>query len=255
MSRIVEEILDFVYKEIPLENINVVDARIGAVYSGVTLSNGYAGIAWIVREKLHIHPVDRAGFLTKINIKRELKRFIFSENPFERSLGFSILNALVISTLKGDVRTGDALDAISIRDGDTITLIGAIGPFIKELSTRPVNINLFERGEVKEEFRKFLRLEEDLKKVLLETDILILTGVTLENFSIDDIVSLPTKARERIISGPSTPMIGEVFKKRGFTLVAGVRIVDPKMMIKVVGEGGGTKAIIKNSAEKVFLRL
>ena len=255
MSRIIDEILDFVYKEIPLEDINIVDARIGAVYSGAILSNGYAGIAWIVREKLHIHPVDRAGFLTKINAKKELPKLIFSENPFERSFGFSILNALISSTLKEDITIGDALDAVSIRDGDTITLIGAIGPFIKELSKRKVNINLFERGEVRKEFRKFLRLEEDLKKVLLETDILILTGVTLENFSIDDIVSLPTRAREKIISGPTTPMVKEVFKKRGFTLVAGIKVVNPRMMIKTVGEGGGTKVIIKNSAEKVFFRL
>ena len=255
MSRIIDEILDFVYKEVPLEDISVVDARIGAVYSGVILSNGYAGIAWIVREKLHIHPLDEAGFLTKINVKKELKNFIFSENPFKRSFGFSILNALITSTLKEDVRTGDALDAISIRDGDTITLIGAIGPFINELSRRNVNINLFEKGEVKEEFRKFLRLNDDLDKVLLETDILILTGVTVENFSIDGIVSLPTKAREKIISGPTTPMVKGVFKKRGFNLVAGVRIVNPKMMIKTIGEGGGTKVIIKNSGEKVFFRL
>lgn len=255
MKKIVDDILEFVYKNTNLNDVKVVEARIGAVYSGVILSNGHGGISWIVRERLHIHPLDNAGYLTKTNVRKELEKLIFSKNPFERSFGFSILNALIDSVLGGDVKTGDALERISINDKDTVTLIGSIGPFLKELSKLNVSINLFEKGEVREEFLKYLRREEELKDVLLKTDILILTGVTVENFTIDDIISMPTKAREKIIVGPTTPLVRDVFRERGFTLVAGVRIVDPEMMIKTVGEGGGTKVIIKNSGEKVFFRL
>lgn len=44
-----------------------------------------------------------------------------------------------------------------------------------------------------------------------------------------------------VILGPSTPFIPEVFRRRGVTMLSGLKTEDPGRILQIVSEGGGAR--------------
>lgn len=79
-----------------------------------------------------------------------------------------------------------------------------------------------------------------VEEVLPEADVVIATGATLPNGTVDRIVELAGEAHEFGLVGPSANVIPDPLFDRGVTVIGGVRVLDPDRMIQIVAEGGGT---------------
>jgi len=55
-------------------------------------------------------------------------------------------------------------------------------------------------------------------------------------------IALSARAREICVMGPSTPLIPELFRARGVTLLSGRRFIHPDRLLQVVSEAGGTRS-------------
>ena len=83
---------------------------------------------------------------------------------------------------------------------------------------------------------------------------IILSASTLANGTFDELLSFRGAAREVVLLGPTAPLYPEPFFEKGITAVMGTRIIDPRKMLTVVSEAGGTKKLHKYCGEKVAFR-
>jgi uncharacterized protein (DUF4213/DUF364 family) len=118
------------------------------------------------------------------------------------------------------------------------------------------------RGRAKE-LRIFERHRRDAPGVLPdwaasaalpECQVVLISATTLLNRTVDALLDLVGPAREVAILGPSTPLLSELFAGRGVTLLAGVQVVDPDQVLRIVSEGGGTRQLGK-AVRKLTVRL
>jgi len=79
----------------------------------------------------------------------------------------------------------------------------------------------------------------------------IITGTTIVNHTIDPILSLITNGKRTAIIGPTASMIPDAFLKKGIQVMAGVRILEPNLMIKILKQGGSAYHLLKECSEKI----
>jgi len=98
---------------------------------------------------------------------------------------------------------------------------------------------------------RYFKPESEMSSPLKESDVVIITGTTIVNHSIDTILSSINNGKRTAIVGPTASMIPNAFFKRGVTVVAGVRILNPDLMIKILKQGGSACHLLKGCAEKI----
>jgi uncharacterized protein (DUF4213/DUF364 family) len=87
------------------------------------------------------------------------------------------------------------------------------------------------------------------------SNVVIITGTAIVNHTIDHILSLITNDKRTAIIGPTASMIPDIFFKKGIQVMAGVRILEPDLMIKILQQGGSAYHLLKECSEKIaFVR-
>jgi uncharacterized protein (DUF4213/DUF364 family) len=85
----------------------------------------------------------------------------------------------------------------------------------------------------------------------VQSSVIIITGTAIVNHTIDAILSSVGDGKRTAIIGPTASMIPHAFFKRGVHVMAGVRILDPDRMIKILKEGGSAYHLLKECSEKI----
>jgi uncharacterized protein (DUF4213/DUF364 family) len=76
------------------------------------------------------------------------------------------------------------------------------------------------------------------------------------NHTIDHILSYVSDKQRTAMIGPTASMIPDAFFNRGVDIMAGVRILRPDRMIKILKRGGSAYRLLKDCAEKIaFIRI
>ena len=81
-------------------------------------------------------------------------------------------------------------------------------------------------------------------------DVVIISGTTFVNKTIDFVLENTNNARKVAVAGPTTPLSGSLLGK--IDILSGIRVTDPDRLLVLVSQGGGTKAIM-GVARKVNL--
>jgi uncharacterized protein (DUF4213/DUF364 family) len=98
---------------------------------------------------------------------------------------------------------------------------------------------------------KYFKPEPEMPSALKKSDVVIITGTAIVNHTIDLILSYITDKHRTAIIGPTASMIPDAFFKRGVTVMAGVRILDPDLMIKILKQGGSAYHLLRECCEKI----
>ena len=96
--------------------------------------------------------------------------------------------------------------------------------------------------------------EARLKEIIPQANIIVITGVTLDNHTLGPILELAKNASEIIVVGPTASVYPEPLFARGVTVMGGVRIADAAKMIHLIGEAGSGYDFFENCAEKIVIR-
>jgi len=169
------------------------------------------------------------------------KGLMRSDDLREASVGTAVLNALLPL---GDHKELNVFEHILKIAGD-YRKIGVVGrfPFIPELRKRGERVLVFElepRGG---------ELSDTLENELLpDCDLVIITGASLVNHTLEDLLEL--SGGYAFVIGPTTPLSPLLFDY-GADLIAGVRVIDDRIL-GMVENGGGTKEF-KTFTEDVFI--
>lgn len=250
-------------------NITAKEIRIGVFYTGVVLSSGHAGMSYTpVQEipeavccpKSHAR-MPAAGTLLQLPIS-DLMEYALEDNALKSAVGIATINALSAILLEEETceykpsAYGNALDLVRVTDQDTVVMVGAFPPFIKQLQEVAKRLFVIEKNPRiigkgdKIDIEPVARLEE----LIPQANILIITGVTLINQTLGPILKLAGKTSNIIVVGPTASVYPKPLFDRGVNIMGGVRITDPSKMIHLIGEGGSGYDFFENCAEKIIIR-
>jgi uncharacterized protein (DUF4213/DUF364 family) len=269
MSSVIEETVHALRKQspIPWENIWVDDLAVGVFFTGVKLSNGHAGVAFTPVGEIPeavccpttAARMPQAGSLDRIPVST-LADFALDKNVLKTAIGVAALNALTQTVLASGNKTGyriiegeDGFDLLEIQPRETVCLVGAFGPYIRRLKTMGNPFFILEKSPqtLRPEEIQFFRPPSEMEATLGQADVAILTGTAIVNHSIDSLLNAIPKGKRAALIGPTSSLLPDAFFKRNVQIMAGLRIGDPDLMIKILKQGGSGYHLLQQCAEKI----
>lgn len=252
-----------------LDSITVERAVIGLFFTGVKLNNGRAGacatpINTIPEAVCCPSSAMAMPFAGKLGGRPaiDLAKEALGENGVRRAVGIAAMNALADTCWRcrphreTELRLGiDAFDATEICPGDKVVVVGAFVPFLRELKRRHQPFLVLEQdpATLKAEELPFFRPAELAGSVVPEADVLLITGTTLINDTLEDLLSLARPTARVTMVGPTVSLLPDAFLRRGADILGTVRITAPDEFLETLAEGGSGYHFLGRSAQKVVL--
>ena len=266
LNKTIDRVTDILGRE--LDDIAVERAVIGLFFTGVKLTSGTAGTCATPREAA---PGDICCPISahRVAFRRiagrpaaELIEGALADNGLDRAVGIATLNALAELCWRRrpnpavDLLAGtDAFDATEIHAGERVVLVGAFIPFLKELKRRHQPYLVLERNPaaLKPEEMPFYRPAELAAEIVPAADVLLITGATLINDTLEDLLALVRPEARVTVLGPTVGMLPDAFLARGADILGSVRITAPDAFLDLLAEGGSAPHFLGRSAEKIVL--
>jgi len=251
MKSVIEEIIESIDSD--TKNKSVAELRVGLCYTAVLLNDGNAGLAYTFYSDKKVHPC--CNTIESGSIKgrkaQEIINYSLSDNLIEAAVGLATINALVNQKGKKAIE-GDILTVIKTYKTDTVGMVGFFGPLVDPLKESVKKIYIFEEKSIPN--CPEVCPAEKITEILPLCDVVILSATAIINKTIDHLLLQAEGVRDIIIVGASTPLLPDIFRKRGVTLLSGIQVVDSARVLQIVSEGGGMRAF-KQSIRKVNLLL
>jgi len=252
-----------------LDDITIERVVVGLFFTGVKLDNGIAGacatpIKTIPEAVCCPSSAMAMPFPGKLRGRRaaDLAREALSGHGIRRAVGIATVNALAehcwrrrphpLVELRQNV---DAFDATEIHDGDQVVVVGAFVPFLKELKRRRQSFLVLEQdpATLKADELPFFRPAEAAPDIVPHADVLLITGSTLVNATLEDLLALARPEARITIVGPTVGMLPDAFLARGADILGCVRITAPDAFLDLLAEGGSGHHFFGRSAQKIVL--
>jgi uncharacterized protein len=251
----------------PLKDVWIDDLVIGIFFTGVKLSTGHAGCAFTPIGEIPeavccpttAARMPQAGNLEGSPVSEVLK-YSMDPNVLKSAIGVATLNALTQWIIdleeKGKyqvIQDKDGFDLLEIQPHETVSLIGAFGPYIRRLKTMGNPFFIIEKNAqtLKPDEMKYFKPESEMRNALEKSSVVIITGTAIVNHTIDPILSMITNGKRTAIIGPTASMLPDAFFKRGLQVMAGVKILDSDLMIKILKQGGSAYHLLKECSERI----
>ena len=233
------------------KNVRVETLSVGLGYTAVTTSDGGIGLSYTYFDtknscsliKRYYDYEDRPAF--------ELLKEINSTNTIRRSMALALINALNYEKallLPEDSDNNIMFEKFGIREGTKVAMVGFFGPLINIFEKRKASLEIIDAS------RSLGRKESFYEKLGNWADVLFITSTSILNNTTEEILSNVSKNVKTVMLGPSTPMVGEVFRHLPVHMLAGTVPIEKEKVMKAVRHGMGTRTLQKFS-RKSFLAL
>ncbi|HNY01594.1 MAG TPA: DUF364 domain-containing protein [Bacteroidales bacterium] len=247
-----------------LENLTLTRVQIGMFLTAVGLSDGGLGMAGTLPDaEPHCTGTTRDfGDFTPGHIVGKRVTELFEtqkQSGLISSLRIAVLNAISSRELAGNryhiLEDTDPVDLIDPDFDGTITIVGAFQSYIRKLSGKRSRLNVLELNEnaLSAEHRKHYIPAAGFREVLPGSGVVIITGLTLVNNTIDGLLSAITPGTRLIVTGPSSSVIPDVLFRHHVTHVGATRITRPDLLFDLVGQGGAGYHLFRYCARKICL--
>jgi len=251
MENTIAEMVASVERE--AQNETIEDLRVGLCYTAVLLNTGQLGLAYTFTSRGGGHPCCDSLESGSLRGKhaREIIHYALSDNLLASSVGIATINALVNGKAANCIE-GDILSMVSCEKGDTVGMIGFFGPLIDPLKASVKKVYVFEERNM--DVHPDVYPSEKISEILPHCTVVMLSATTVINKTIDALLFLAKGARRTVLLGATTPLLPDIFLKRGVTLLSGIHVVNNKRVLEIVSQGGGMK-VFKQSIKKVNILL
>lgn len=215
----------------------IVDVCIGIKYTAVLLDDGSCGLAATL-----VHQLPHKFKCIKEIVNKtalEATKMVFSPHLLPSVLGVATINALLSTKNKFEFTLGNILDFLPISREDTIGIVGAFLPFLPPLRKKTSKIYVFERypiSGVKEYYPDWAE-----PSLLPHCSIVIISGTTVINKTIDRVLSYLNPSQMIGIVGPTASLAPSIFFKHKVSFLSGVKITNSVELIDLIKQGGGTR--------------
>lgn len=247
-----------------LQEIFFEDVRIGIYKTAVQLTGNRYGVAGTHRAKTEDYKYrtqrDDSPFSTNHIIGQNVKDLFFApSSPIVDNLKVATLNALsgkiIQSTDYQVIENTDPIDLVDLSGQKTISIVGAFKGYIQKIGATNHTMHIVEiRPEViPPAYQKHFVPADQAAAVLPHSDIVIITGSTLVNNSLKDLVQYLPKHGTTILVGPSSSFIPDVLFEQGIDIIGATRITQPKKMLQIVSEAATGFHFFQYCAQKICI--
>ena len=211
-----------------------------ANFSAIVLEDSTIGLIFI-----NLNPIVKKKFRNEDYSKLrktelvQLSRSFKSKDLFEKSLGLGCINAIsqyIFKKANFDLNfTSDSLGLLNIKHSDIIGMVGYFPPLVKLIEKIGSKLIIIEKKEE-------LVQETELWSITLEPSELkkcnkvLITGTTVLNETIDDILQYCTNATQASIIGPTASFLPDPVFERGINMLGGAFVVNSDSLIRSIQE-------------------
>jgi uncharacterized protein (DUF4213/DUF364 family) len=251
------------------DTITIERVMIGVFFTSVKLSNGAGGVSYTpvkdipqavccpssagrIFDPFRINGMKAADVLAGLTLKE----------PLKVSVAIATLNALSACCwdrgLTDHYRIqvdADALDAVRMPDESSIAVIGAFAPILKKLKGREGKWWVVEQDPKtlkSDELNHFIPADQP-EETIAAADVLIVTGVTLVNHTLENILKVARQDAEIAVIGPTASMLPDALFARGVRVVGGVWVKKPDELLDVLAAGGSGYHFFDNLAPRIVI--
>jgi uncharacterized protein (DUF4213/DUF364 family) len=187
---------------------------------------------------------------------------LFETNKNSRlidTLKIAVLNAisskLITTSEYKIIENSDPIELIDLHSNKTITVVGAFQTYIQKISENNNKLYVLELNEnmISEEHKKYYIPAEKYPDILPSSDIVIITGLTLVNNTIDGLLASVSPHTQVIVTGPSSSIIPDVLFENKVSIIGATRITDPDLLFSIVGEAGAGFHLFRYCAQKISI--
>ncbi len=242
---------------------------VGLFFTGVKLSDGSTGAcATPLRELREAVCCPSSAMAMPFPGKlrgrpaTDLLRLTAEPDGIRRAVGIATMNALAAACWQrrpypgATLRPGvDAYDAASIRPGEHVVVVGAFVPFLKALKAAGQSYTVLENdpATLKPDELPHYRPAADAPDVVPGADVLLITGTTLLNDTLEALLRAARPDARVVVVGPTVGLLPDVLLARGADILGGIRVTAPDAFLDTLAEGGSGYHFFGRSAEKVVL--
>jgi uncharacterized protein (DUF4213/DUF364 family) len=235
-----------------IDHYQVKTIVVGIRYTGLLLTDGSMGVAYSLLDK----ETEKESHQEYLNVKylhekslEELVEYCKSRLSIFRSIGVAALNAYSQANLPST--KGNNIDVEELFHSDPsvpVGMIGNINPISNFLLKRGFSLKILDNSVSTKETSQII----PVKKVeeLSDTQHLIVSGSALVFDTFSDIIEILPKIKgKKVLIGPSAQILPEIAFNTGFTFIGSSKILDSRLTLSSIMEGGGYRAF-KLHAEK-----
>ena len=251
------------------ETITIEQAVIGVFFTGVKLSNGAGGLSYTPVKDVPqaVCCPSSAGRIFdpfKVNgmPAAEVLTALTSKEPLKAAVAVAALNALSAVCwergLTDDYRIqmdSDAVDAVRMPADHSVAVIGAFVPVLRKLKARGGRWWVIEQDPKTlkgDEINHFIPADQ-AEEIIAAADVLIVTGVTLINHTLENILKAARPDAEIAVIGPTASLLPDALFKRGVRVVGGVWVKRPDELLDVLAAGGSGYHFFDQLAPRIVI--
>lgn len=251
------------------DHLTIEKAVVGLFFTGVKLSNGAGGLCYTpVKDipKAVCCPSSAGRIFNPEALNgmpvNQILTGLSSNEPIKTALAISTLNALSAACWekgsKGDYKITkkmDAQDALDMPIEKSVAVVGAFVPTLQALKARGGTWWVIEKEPdtlMEEEMPHFVPAE-DSNPIVNKADILIITGVTLINHSLEGILAAANPRAQIAVMGPTASALPEPLFKRNVSIVGGVVVTNPDKLLEIISTGGSGHHFLDKYADRIVI--
>ncbi len=189
--------------------------------------------------------VPDAGRLTDYS-GRQLASLLRSESLVQRSVGGAALNALLPPDSGPHLNQNAGEVLASLGAGKVVVIVGRF-PFVAHIRPLAKELTVLERDPKPGELP-----ESAAAEVVPRADVVAITGMTLLNHTLEQLLALAAPAARVLIVGPTTPLSPVLFD-HGADLLAGSVVTDIQSVVQAVGQGANFRQIHRAGVRLITL--
>lgn len=242
---------------------------VGVFFTGVKLSNGVGGIAYTpikdMPEAVCCPSSAGAGFdpwRVRGRHVSDVLPALSSDDALKTATAMATLNALSAMCWErgGLAQYGmhlgaDAQDFVRMPPETSVAVVGALVPTLRALRKRGGNWWVIEqdpRTLKDDELPHYVPAAES-ESVVRTADVLVITGVTLLNHTLEGILSVARPDAEIAVLGPTASMLPDPLFARGVRVVGGVWVRQPDTLLDVLAAGGSGYHFFDTLADRIVV--
>jgi uncharacterized protein len=137
-----------------------------------------------------------------------------------------------------------------------VVVVGAFVPFLRELKRRgnPYLVLEQDPAVLKADELPFYRHASQSPVVVSQADVILITGTTLLNDTLDDILAAAKPNACTVVVGPTVGLVPDAYLRRNRDILGSIRVTDADKFLDVLAEGGSGYHFFGKSAQKIVLR-
>ena len=235
----------------------VTDAVLGLSLTAVELDGSDIGLSYVLRDRL---PAGCSifGFAQHIigQPALEVARLALEgRDDAQRGVGMAVITAATRALNLPDEPVTPTPFSLEVHATDKAGMIGYIPGIAEQFARQKAKVYIFDKGLTVSggDGAKQVMDMSRQSEILPMCDLMIISGSTLINGSIDHLLELCQNAREIVMVGASTPMFGEAFRGTGVTALAGSWWDEGQKaeLFKILSLSGGISHVKKMMIKKL----